>query len=594
MLPKRRPPPAAVAPSRIPRPPLAWQATPQQTARRQRCSWTRLFVCAVLVELALAIVASMWLDAAEQRPPSSSVEAIPPPPDEPPPTTLSVRLHVDNLVLHRLSPRVQACVSLDWWPDDKCDYDDCPWANASLLTLDLADPLVVSAMRALAPVALRVGGSLADQVVYETPPAASGGGGGGATPSCEPFARDPGRRLGFRGGCLPWSRWTRLFAFCEHVDCQIYFSVNALHGRTREACPAGTRCRELPRAERPGCCTNYTGGWDGANLQALLRASAAAGLKPTGLACAAAAANPLVPTDSRALCRHDTRDDECAAPRPFEHRGPRPPCPCEQVRQRACGRALDRSEAPGGAVRGGGRAAWSKCRLGGAMSGHHGLLGLHLKARGCALGTREERPGNSDPTERPCPWSHAAPNSPMSLPLTIQVVRLGAMARAAWPLAPPLLLAPDSTWDEAWFGDFVGNLSWPNPRPDANAATATATATATAADDDGAPPPPSSASSSSSSSAAAAVAAVAARRPVDVITHHMYPLGAGDLQEMHAKVLSPRPAPRASAPAPAPAPASTLTHHLSLTLHAKVLSPKHSHDGTHTITVPTSLRSGVP
>ena len=321
-----------------------------------------------------------------------------------------MRLHVDNLVLHRLSPRVQACVSLDWWPDDKCDYDDCPWANSSLLTLDFADPLVVSAMRALSPVALRVGGSLADQVVYATPES-----GGDATPGCEPFVRDPGRRLGFRGGCLPWSRWTRLFAFCEQVDCQVYFSVNALHGRVRAACPPGTRCRELPRAERPACCTNYTGGWDGANLHALLRASAAAGLRPTGLA------------------------------------------------------------------------------YGNELAGAHSI-----EARLPAAQYADE------------------------------VLRLGAMARSVWPLSPPLLLAPDSTWDEAWFGDFVGNLSWPQ-RPEA---------------DDGASPPSSSAaaasSSTSSSSAAASASASAARRPVDVLTHHMYPLGAGDLAEMHAKVLSPK------------------------------------------------------
>ena len=83
-----------------------------------------------------------------------------------PPRQLAVRLRVDQLVLHRLPPRVQACVSMDWWPNDKCDYGDCPWQNASLLTVDLTDPLLLAAVKALAPVALRVGGSLADQVTY--------------------------------------------------------------------------------------------------------------------------------------------------------------------------------------------------------------------------------------------------------------------------------------------------------------------------------------------------------------------------------------------------------------------------------------------
>ena len=59
---------------------------------------------------------------------------------------------------------------MDWWPNDKCDYGDCPWKNASLLTVDLADPLLLAAVKALAPVALRVGGSLADQVTYHGMP----------------------------------------------------------------------------------------------------------------------------------------------------------------------------------------------------------------------------------------------------------------------------------------------------------------------------------------------------------------------------------------------------------------------------------------
>ena len=35
---------------------------------------------------------------------------------------------------------------------------------------------------------------------------------------------------------------------------------------------------------RPACCTSYSGAWDGSNLRELLRASAAAGLRPAGLA----------------------------------------------------------------------------------------------------------------------------------------------------------------------------------------------------------------------------------------------------------------------------------------------------------------------
>ena len=128
-----------------------------------------------------------------------------------PPRQLAVRLRVDQLVLHRLPPRVQACVSMDWWPNDKCDYGDCPWQNASLLTVDLTDPLLLAAVKALAPVALRVGGSLADQVTYHGMPRRSSNaepddlrGFRSSTPiSCAAFARDPTRRVGFSGGANP-------------------------------------------------------------------------------------------------------------------------------------------------------------------------------------------------------------------------------------------------------------------------------------------------------------------------------------------------------------------------------------------------------
>ena len=34
---------------------------------------------------------------------------------------------------------------MDWWPASKCDYGVCPWKNASVLTADLNDPLLVGA-----------------------------------------------------------------------------------------------------------------------------------------------------------------------------------------------------------------------------------------------------------------------------------------------------------------------------------------------------------------------------------------------------------------------------------------------------------------
>ena len=111
-------------------------------------------------------------------------------------------------------------------------------------------------------------------------------------------------RVGFRSGCLTRRRWDQLVAscsypnlqpqpqpspqphptpntepnlhfnpgqvaFCRDVGCQLVFTLNALHGRVRAACPQGTACRLTKPT--PPCCTNYSGTWDARNAEAFLR-----------------------------------------------------------------------------------------------------------------------------------------------------------------------------------------------------------------------------------------------------------------------------------------------------------------------------------
>ena len=178
------------------------------------------------------------------------------------------------------------CASLDFWPASKCDYGTCPWANASALEIDLGDPLLVAAVRALSPLALRVGGSLADQLVYADVPRGSRAARHARRKDCAPLEVDATRRVGFRGGCLRWARWLELLRWCSTHGCGVFFTGNALHGRARERCPSGRRCRPpLAGGRKPdACCSKWSGAWDGSSLRALLQATAAAGERPAAVA----------------------------------------------------------------------------------------------------------------------------------------------------------------------------------------------------------------------------------------------------------------------------------------------------------------------
>ncbi|RWW00841.1 hypothetical protein GW17_00036164, partial [Ensete ventricosum] len=41
------------------------------------------------------------------------------------------------------------CATLDWWPPDKCNYDQCPWGQSSVLNLDLTHPFLANAIQAI-------------------------------------------------------------------------------------------------------------------------------------------------------------------------------------------------------------------------------------------------------------------------------------------------------------------------------------------------------------------------------------------------------------------------------------------------------------
>jgi heparanase 1 len=147
-----------------------------------------------------------------------------------------------------------ACVTLDWWPNDKYSSNPgahYPWVNASILNLDLSESIFTATLEALAPVRLRVGGSLADQIYYsgmdededDDPSSCS-----------EPIA-NASMTLGYGQGCISASRLDAVLALCTNTQAELILGLNGLYGRT----PA------------PSTPELWTGPWNSTNAGGLLR-----------------------------------------------------------------------------------------------------------------------------------------------------------------------------------------------------------------------------------------------------------------------------------------------------------------------------------
>jgi len=129
-----------------------------------------------------------------------------------------------------------ACVTLDWWPAEKCDWGTCPWARASVSSLELGREFpersqLSRALKALSPVALRVGGSLQDLVTYGH--------------SCVPFARHADR-VGFAGGRLSARRYDEIDDLAREALTPLIFGLSGLHGRERTLPGPCTKCEQAP------------------------------------------------------------------------------------------------------------------------------------------------------------------------------------------------------------------------------------------------------------------------------------------------------------------------------------------------------------
>ncbi|KAJ8752719.1 hypothetical protein K2173_007029 [Erythroxylum novogranatense] len=134
-----------------------------------------------------------------------------------------------TIVVHSSTPIAETddsfiCATLDWWPHDKCNYNQCPWGYSSVINLDLSHPLLGKAIQAFGHLRIRIGGSLQDQVLYDVESLKS---------PCHPFRKEKGGLFGFSKGCLHMNRWDELNHFFSRTGAIVTFGLNALHGRHR-------------------------------------------------------------------------------------------------------------------------------------------------------------------------------------------------------------------------------------------------------------------------------------------------------------------------------------------------------------------------
>eukprot|EP00257_Ricinus_communis_P023749 XP_015583816.1 heparanase-like protein 1 [Ricinus communis] len=143
----------------------------------------------------------------------------------------SVNAEVVQVTVRGLTSRASTdenfiCATLDWWPDTKCDYGQCPWGQAGILNLDLENKILANAIKAFDPLRIRIGGSLQDQLVYQV---------GNYIKKFPHFKRRDGDDylFGFTRGSLPMDRWDQINALFNQTGVKLTFGLNALIGKQK-------------------------------------------------------------------------------------------------------------------------------------------------------------------------------------------------------------------------------------------------------------------------------------------------------------------------------------------------------------------------
>ncbi|ESW29573.1 hypothetical protein PHAVU_002G081000 [Phaseolus vulgaris] len=145
------------------------------------------------------------------------------------------------------------CATIDWWPPNKCDYNQCPWGEAGILNLDLFNDILINAIKAFSPLRIRLGGSLEDQIVYQI----------GEEEECPVMKKKSDGLFGFGKGCLPRKRWDEVNEFLNKTGVKFTFGLNALNGK------------ENSKEDK----VKWVGDWDPTNAISLMEYSISKGYK---------------------------------------------------------------------------------------------------------------------------------------------------------------------------------------------------------------------------------------------------------------------------------------------------------------------------
>ncbi|KAK7407412.1 hypothetical protein VNO78_09315 [Psophocarpus tetragonolobus] len=164
-----------------------------------------------------------------------------------------VKLKVKGVTAIATTDENFVCATLDWWPPNKCDYNQCPWGQAGILNLDLCNDILLNAVKAFNPLRIRLGGSLEDQIVYQF----------GKQKDCPPLEKKNDGLFGFSKGCLPKKRWDEIHDFVNKTRVKFTFGLNALSGKKRS------------NEDK----SNWEGNWDPTNAISLMEYTVSKGYK---------------------------------------------------------------------------------------------------------------------------------------------------------------------------------------------------------------------------------------------------------------------------------------------------------------------------